>query len=141
MAQVKVYGTKGRLCIIRQSLSDIIHSCVVEALAFPVDKRAHRFFPLDDADFYWPEGRTDRYTIIEITMITGRSVETKKRLIRLLFDRISEELGISQIDIEICILESEAFNWGFRGMHGDEIQLDYQINTSPFDKMLAGSGY
>jgi len=129
MAQVKIYGVDTQLQPIKQNLSDIIHSCVVDALAFPRDKRAHRFFPLAQEDFFWPDGRTEQYIIIEITMIEGRTVEAKKKLIRLLFDRISEGVGISQIDIEICILESAAHNWGFRGMHGDEVQLNYKIEV------------
>lgn len=28
-----------------------------------------------------------------------------------------------------CIHESPACNWGFRGMHGDVIQLNYEINV------------
>jgi len=105
MAQVKIYGIREKLDPIKIKLSDVIHQCVVEVLHFPVDKRAHRFFPLDSVDFFYPVGRTDAYTIIEITMIEGRTVETKKKLIRALFDRIHAECGVSHIDIEICILE------------------------------------
>ena len=39
------------------------------------------------------------------------------------------ELGLSVQDIEISIFESDAHNWGFRGMHGDEVQLNYKINV------------
>ncbi|MGK0257733.1 MAG: hypothetical protein ACI96M_001165 [Candidatus Azotimanducaceae bacterium] len=53
----------------------------------------------------------------------------KKKLIRLLFDRIQEHAGIEFIDLEICIYESPACNWGFREMHGDEIQLSYEIKV------------
>lgn len=127
MGQVKIYGVRERLDPIKPQLSDVIHSCVVDALHFPQNKRAHRFIGLAQEDFYWPEGRTDAYTIIEITMIEGRTLETRKKLIRLLFDRIQAEVGIAQQDIEICILESPAANWGFRGMHGDEVKLDYKI--------------
>ena len=127
MAQVKVFGIKERLEPLRQKLSDVIHQCVVDALQFPVDKRAHRFFPMDKENMLYPGGRSNAYTIIEISMITGRTIATKKKLIRLLFDRIKEEVGISHQDIEICIVESPACNWGFRGMHGDEIKLDYTI--------------
>ncbi|MEZ4865456.1 MAG: tautomerase family protein [Caldilineaceae bacterium] len=129
MAQIKIYGHKAYLNPIKQRLSDVIHSCVVEALHFPQDKRAHRFFPLEGEDFFYPAGRTDAYTIIEITMIAGRSVEAKKRLVRLLFDRVHEALGIAPQDLEICITESPAHHWGFRGMHGDEIKLDYKIEV------------
>jgi hypothetical protein len=72
MTQVKIYGLREQLKPIRSRLSDTIHSCVVEALSFPVDKRARRFFHLDPDDFFAPSGRTDRYTIIELSMIEGR---------------------------------------------------------------------
>lgn len=129
MSQVKIYALRETLASIRKLISDVIHSCVVDALHFPSDKRAHRFFPMAREDFIWPDGRTENYLIIELIMIEGRSVEAKKKLIRLLFDRISDQLGISQIDIEVCILESPAHNWGFRGMHGDEIRLNYKVEV------------
>ena len=129
MSQVKIFGIKENLNPIKQLLSDVIHECVVEALKFPKDKRAHRFFPLDKEDMIYPSGRTDAYTIIEITMIEGREMETKKKLIRLLFNRIQEKVGITHQDIEICIYEAPACNWGFRGMHGDEVMLNYKINV------------
>ena len=129
MAQVKIFGIKESLNPIKQPLSDVIHECVVEALQFPQDKRAHRFFPLEKEDMIYPSGRTDAYTIIEITLITGRTIETKKKLIRLLFDSIQEKLQITHQDIEVCIYESPACNWGFRGQHGDEVTLNYTINV------------
>lgn len=129
MSQVKIYGLRSSLDPIKRQLSDVIHSCVVEALQFPVDKRAHRFFPLEREDFYYPDGRSEAYTIIEMTMITGRTVETKKKLIRLLFERISEQIGIAQQDLEICIQEAPAHDWGFRGMVGDEVKLNYRVEV------------
>src|SRR5689334_13576005 len=116
MAQVKIFGIKEQLAPIREQLSAVIHECVMEALQFPADKKAHRFFLMDRENMLYPSGRTDAYTIIEITMITGRSIEAKKKLVRLLFDNIRDKVGIQHQDIEICIYESPAHNWGFRGM-------------------------
>jgi phenylpyruvate tautomerase PptA (4-oxalocrotonate tautomerase family) len=129
MSQVKIYGLRAQLKPICRRLSDTIHSCVVEALSFPEDKRAHRFFHLDADDFFSPLGRTERYTIIEFSMIEGRTVETKKRLINLLFQRIESEIGILPNDIEITITEAPACNWGFRGKPGDEHTLNYKIDV------------
>jgi len=129
MSQIKIYGLRNSLDPIKKQLSDVIHSCVMDALQFPADKRAHRFIGLEPDDFFMPAGRSDSYIIIEITMIEGRSVEARKKLIRLLFDRIKADVGIDSIDVEICIYESPACNWGFRGMHGDEIKLNYSINV------------
>jgi phenylpyruvate tautomerase PptA (4-oxalocrotonate tautomerase family) len=129
MAQIKIYGLRSNLVPIREQLSKTIHRCAIEALGLPEDKRAHRFFPLDREDFFMPGGRSDAYTIIEISMIEGRTVETRKKLVRLLFDRIRDEVGIAHQDVEICIYESPAENWGFRGYHGDEVQLNYKIRV------------
>lgn len=129
MSQIKIYGLKENLDPIKAELSDVIHSCVVDALHFPQDKRAHRFFPLDPSDFYYPSGRTTRYTIIEISMFEGRSVETKKHLIRLLFERVHQQLNILPQDLEITITETPKHNWGFRGTPGDEIELNYKVEV------------
>ena len=129
MAQIKIYGIKEKLAPVRERLSEVIHACVMEALQFPADKRAHRFFLMEKEEMLYPAGRTDAYTIIEITMMEGRSVEARKKLIRLLFDNIRDNVNIQHQDIEICIQESPACNWGFRGMHGDEVQLNYKINV------------
>ena len=129
MAQVKIYGIGTHLNPVKAKLSDVIHSCVVDALQYPADKRAHRFFPVDAADFFYPAGRTERYTIIEISVFEGRSMETKKRLIRLLFERIGAELGISSQDVEVTITETPKHNWGLRGLPGDEISLNYKVDV------------
>ena len=127
MAQVKVYGLRTQLDPIKRRLSDVIHACVVEALDYPVDKRFHRFFPLAPDDFYYPAGRSDRYTIVEISMFEGRTVETKKALIRLLFERANAHLQLSSQDLEITIVETPQHNWGIRGLPGDELELTYKV--------------
>jgi 4-oxalocrotonate tautomerase family enzyme len=129
MSQIKIYGVREHLDPVKARMSDVIHSCVVDALSFPQDKRAHRFFPLDREDFYYPAGRTERYTILEISMFEGRSVEAKKHLIRLLFERMQAELGLDPADLEITITETPKHNWGFRGQPGDEIGLNYKVEV------------
>src|SRR3954447_15625820 len=124
MSQVKIFGLREQLDPIKQQLSDVIHSGFMKALQSPADKRAHRFFPLDRADFFYPLGRTDRYTIIEFSMFEGRSVEAKKQLIRLLFERVHRECGIAPQDLEMTINETPKHNWGFRGLPGDEHKLN-----------------
>lgn len=80
-------------------------------------------------DFYYPEGRSDAYTVVEISMMKGRSIDSKKRLIHLLFERLDAELQISPIDVEVTLFENPPCNWGFRGMTGDEASLDYRIDV------------
>ncbi len=126
---IRIYGIREQLNPIKQKLSDVINQCMVEALAFPANKRAHRFFPMQKEDFFYPEGRTDAYTVIEISMMEGRSIEARKNLIHLLFERIESEVGIKPVDVEITIFESPACNWGFRGITGDEAKLNYKVDV------------
>lgn len=128
MAQIKIYGLREHLDSVKTRLSNAIHACAVEALQLPADKRFHRFLALDQSDFYYPEGRSDKYTIIEISMFEGRSVETKKQLISLLFERIQADCDISPQDVEITIFETPRANWGIRGKAGDELNLNYPVD-------------
>jgi phenylpyruvate tautomerase PptA (4-oxalocrotonate tautomerase family) len=129
MAQVKIYGLRTQLEPLKLQLSDVIHQCLVEAFKLPEDKRFHRFITLEPDDFIFPTDRSDKYTIIEIIMFEGRSVESKKRLVGLLYELLAEAFGISAQDLEIVMLESPRHNWGIRGLPGDELALNYKVNV------------
>jgi len=128
MAQIRVFGVKESLNPIKKQLSEVIHSCVMDAFQYPSEKRFHRFFPMDKDDFLFADGRTEDYTIIEISIFEGRAVESKKKLINLLFERIKNELNITSQDVEITIFETPKHNWGIRGLPGDELTLNYKVN-------------
>jgi phenylpyruvate tautomerase PptA (4-oxalocrotonate tautomerase family) len=129
MAQIKIYGLREHLEPARERMSQAIHSCVVDALKFPLEKRAHRFFHMERGDFYWPASASEKYTIIEISMFEGRSIETRKHLIRLLFQRVCAQADRKPNEIEITITETPKCNWGFRGMPGDEVGLNYTVEV------------
>ncbi len=127
---IVIYGIKEQLNPIKAQLSDVIHECMQSVLGFPEDKRAHRFIPMDKDDFYFPGGRSDAYTVIEINMMAGRKVETQKTLIKSLFNNIESKLAIAPVDIELIIKEQAPHQWGFRGMTGDEVaDLNYKVNV------------
>ena len=127
---IVVYGIRDHLDPIKARLSDVIHGAMRSVLGMPEDKRAHRFVPLAREDFYYPGGRSDAYTVIEINMMAGRKPETQKALIKTLFRDIEVELGIHPVDVEITIKEQAPYQWGFRGMTGDEaVDLKYKVDV------------
>lgn len=127
---IVIYGIREKLNPIKARLSDVIHGCMQSVLCMPEDKRAHRFIPMENEDFYYPDGRSDAYTVIEINMMSGRQVETQKRLIKSLFKEIENQLSIPSVDIEIVIKEQSPHQWGFRGMTGDEANdLKYKVKV------------
>ena len=129
MGQIKIFGLREHLHAIREQVSAIIHDCVVEAFHYPREKKAHRFIYIDQDSYFYFDGRTEKHTIIEISIFEGRSIEAKKNLHRLLFDRFEKELGISTMDLEITIFETPMHNWGIRGKSGDELTLTYKVNV------------
>ncbi|WP_100915678.1 tautomerase family protein [Pseudoalteromonas spongiae] len=127
---VVIYGINELLNPIKAQLSEVIQASMTDVLGLPESKRAHRIVPLDRSNFYYPDGRTDAYTVIEINMMQGRTPATKKALIMALFQNIESALGISPTDIEITIKEQPKHCWGFRGMTGDDVKdLTYQVNV------------
>ncbi|WP_172250668.1 tautomerase family protein [Saccharibacillus deserti] len=129
MGQIKIYGLKEKLNPKKEKWSEVIHSCMVEAFELPENKKFHRFFPMENEDFIFPDDRSEAYTIIEISIFEGRSSESKKRLIELLFQRAAESTDIAPSDLEITLFETPRQNWGIRGLPADELQLNYKINV------------
>ncbi|TVR50091.1 MAG: tautomerase family protein [Puniceicoccaceae bacterium] len=128
MAQIKIYGRRRFLEANAPTLSTVIHGCTMAILGLPEDKRFHRFLPVDDALFIHPPDRGDRYLIIEIALIAGRTVETRKRYLKALIEALHRECGIPVNAIEITLQESPPENWGIRGVTGDELKLNYRID-------------
>lgn len=128
MGQIKIYGHEAFVSEMRDAISDAVHACTVSVLGLPEGKRFHRFFGLKQEDFIHPDDRTEKYLIIEVSMISGRTTETKKDYIRALIRSLNEQCGIPVNDIEITLLESPQENWGIRGLPVDELKLNYKIN-------------
>lgn len=124
-----VYGIKESLNPIKAKMSDVLHDCMRSVLGMPEDKIAHRFMPMNKEDFYYPGGRSEAYTVIEINMMQGREKDTQKALIKEIFKQIETQLGIAPVDVEITIKEQPAHCWGFRGITGDEARLNYKVNV------------
>jgi phenylpyruvate tautomerase PptA (4-oxalocrotonate tautomerase family) len=129
VAQVKIYGLEGSLAKHKESLSKSIHESLMEAFGLPENKMFHRFIMLDKENFKYPDDRSSNYTIIELSIFEGRSIETKKQLINLLYEKINKQTGIEKNDIEITIFETPMSNWGIRGMLGDELALNYKVKV------------
>ena len=129
MAQVKIYGLRSALAQKRGILSKAIHESLMEAFNLPEAKRFHRYIFLNEEDFIYPSNRSNQYTIIELSIFEGRSVEAKKKLINLLFLKLKEQVGIEEQDVEITLFETPLSNWGIRGMPGDELMLSYKVKV------------
>jgi phenylpyruvate tautomerase PptA (4-oxalocrotonate tautomerase family) len=119
MPQILVYGLQQNLEPRRFSLSEAIQAALMAAIGTPESKKFQRFI----------SDRSNDYTIIEISMFEGRSVEAKRNLIRTMYQKIAETADIKPQDLEITIFETPQCNWGIRGVPGDELELSYQVDV------------
>lgn len=128
MPQIKIYGLQKNLESKRSVLSHAIHASLMKAIGTPELKIFQRFIMLEPENFIFPSDRSSDYTIIEISMFEGRSVAAKRNLIRTMSQKIAETADLKPQDLEITIFETPKCNWGIRGVPGDELELNYQID-------------
>lgn len=127
MAHFKIYGRTAHLLSAHGKIGELVHAAAVRTLKLPREKRFQRFIGFEDWQFVHPPDRSERYLLIEVLMFTGRSIATKKALVRALMDDLTRELDLNPCDVEVTILESPREHWGVRGQHGDELQLPYKV--------------
>lgn len=129
MGQIKIFGNKDFIKQNKETISNEIHKAVVESLKYPENKKFHRFLGLEKDDFIYPNDRSEKYLIIEISLFEGRSNEAKRTLIKEIYKNLKKALGIEGIDIEITIFETPKINWGIRGLCGDQLELNYKVEV------------
>ena len=129
MAQVKIFALQSTLASKRAAISEAVHRSLVTHFKLPEDKKFHRFFGLAPEDFVFPADRSEAYVILELSFFEGRSVETKKALIRGLFQELEARAGITAQDVEITFFETPKTSWGIRGKPGDELSLNYRVEV------------
>lgn len=124
MVQVKCYGHKAALQGNREALSTAVQAALGTAFGVSQAQCVKRFIGLEEGDFVHPDERSEQYTIIEIVCFEGRSSETKRALIRLLYDEIVQRVGIEAADVEIILFEAPASQWGMNGRVAEESSHD-----------------
>ncbi|WP_321495981.1 tautomerase family protein [uncultured Desulfobacter sp.] len=76
-----------------------------------------------------PEDRTNKFTIIEITILPGRTFEAKKKLYNLIFRQL-KQLDYQDNDAVVVLSEPELNNWGVRGgIPASEIDIGFNLKV------------
>ena len=129
VGQVKIFGHSEALARHRSAISDAVHNALVEAFAYPIEKKFQRFLPLSELEFLHPADRSENYLVIEVLLFPGRSPQAKKAFYALVLENLKQGLGIVAQDVEIVLLESARENWCIRGVPGDELTLTYRVDV------------
>jgi phenylpyruvate tautomerase PptA (4-oxalocrotonate tautomerase family) len=77
----------------KAQLLDAIHAAAVEALRIPDEDRTQILTEHPAEAFEIPPGRGDRFTLVDVTMFAGRSLDAKRRLYRAVVNNLGR-LGV-----------------------------------------------
>lgn len=84
-----------------EALIEAVYLAQREALAVPAHDRQIRYIEHRPEHFAVPPGRTENYTLVEISMFPGRSLEAKKALNQSLVQRF-DALGYRRPSCSSC---------------------------------------
>ena len=112
-----------------EGMIDAIHAAMIEALKIPERDKTIRLVVHEPHRFPAPPGRDNRYTLVDIDLIAGRSLDAKKALYRAIVKNF-EPFGIPADHIKVLLRESPAEDWGVRGgVPASEVDLGYEVNV------------
>lgn len=126
MPLVKIEIIKGQSPEYKTTLLQSIHDGLVSGLSIPDDDRNQRLYELDECCYERSPGKTNKFTMIELTLLPGRSTAMKKATISEITRLLGEQLQIAPTDVFIIINEPPLENWGLRGKQGSEMGLQYR---------------
>jgi len=125
MPLVKIDIEKGNSKEFLISLANLIMNCVQEALKLPPDDRNIRLNEFEKGLF---QMKKPYRIIIEISMFSGRSVDTKRKLYQLIVSTLFNDLGIQKDEVFILLNEQPKENWGVRGgIPAMDIELGFKV--------------
>lgn len=129
MPLVRIEVRRNRTASEKGAVCEAVHSAMREALLIPEHDRQIRYIEHVPEDFQVPPGKTENYTLVELTLFQGRSMDAKKNLYQAVVRNLGS-LGIAPEDVFIVLIESPPENWGVRGgLPASEVDLGFKIEV------------
>jgi phenylpyruvate tautomerase PptA (4-oxalocrotonate tautomerase family) len=104
---------------------DAVHGSLVESLQVP-DDDPKVWVTEQPRQLVHPASRNRPDIFIQVTLFSGRSLQTKQRL----HDEIAKRLeaaGIPPASVGVVMLESPRENWSVAGVPSDQVDLGFQV--------------
>jgi phenylpyruvate tautomerase PptA (4-oxalocrotonate tautomerase family) len=113
----------------RAALVEAVHAALVEGIKIPQQDRTVRLQTFAPEDFAVGPKAGENYTLVEVSLFSGRSLDAKRALYEALVRRLGE-LGIAPLDVKVILHEVPRENWGLRGgVPGSELELGFKVEV------------
>ena len=130
MALARIEVLEGRSSGEKKSLLEAVRAALSEALQAPPDDPTVRLaeYPIEHFLLPYPDRHSDRYTLVEVTMFAGRSLDTKHRLYGAIVQRLAT-VGVPSDDVLIVLHEPPMENWAVNGATpASEVDVGFKVD-------------
>ena len=108
MPIVRIDIQSGKTTAYKRDILHGVRTAVVESLGVPDDRVMQRLIETPAENIDAPEIRSDRLTIIEVSMLPGRGPDLKEALYSAIVQRLGEKPGIYSHDIMVLVNDPSA---------------------------------
>ena len=112
-----------------QAFIEAVYQAQQEALKLPAWDRQILYIEHPPERFAIPPGWSQNYTLVDVTLLPGRSLEAKRKLYASIARRFGE-LGVAAADIVIVLRDPPLENWGLNGLPASELPAGYDLNEN-----------
>jgi phenylpyruvate tautomerase PptA (4-oxalocrotonate tautomerase family) len=84
-------------------------------------------YPREHFSLPYPDRHSGRYTLVDVTMFAGRSMQTKRRI----YDAIVRALAsfdIPERDVVIVLHEPTMENWAVAGTPASDVDVGFKVD-------------
>src|ERR1700686_5151767 len=118
MPIVRIDLREGKTPEYRKQVGEIVYRAMIEALGVPKNDRFQVISEHSKNDLIFDSDylgihRTDDCIFLQITLNTGRTLETKQRFYKAVVDGLHEGLKLRREDVFISLVEVQKENWSF----------------------------
>lgn len=128
MALATVELLAGRSIDDKRGILEGVRRALVGALQIPEDDPTVRLVEYPAENVIAPQHHSEQYTIVEVTMIKGRTERAKRRLYKYLVAELGA-FGIPASDVRIVLHEPPVENWSLDGVPATEAHRDFTIEV------------
>ena len=112
-----------------QAIIEAVYQAQRESLKLPERDRTIRYIEHRPEHFHAPPDKGENYSLVEITLYAGRSLDAKRALYQGIVKRF-EALDIPASDVLMVLNEVPLDNWGVRGgQPASEVDLGFKVNV------------
>lgn len=109
---------------------EAVQAAISEALGAPAEDPSVRLIEYPPEHFLipYPERHSDRYTLVEVTMFAGRSLETKRRLYEGIVGALAG-FDVPPGDVLIVLHDPPMESWGVEGGRpASEVDVGFKVD-------------